>query len=272
MTCQSMGYSNGTFYSYHKPNNLTSHIKMFMPKCSGNESSLLNCPGTRGPEQGRAVCEHKNLVSLHCEGFHRKFSASYDNWAGVVFQKYAPYRVRQQFTSLFTNSSLSEMDFVDVEYAGLHPNRNKHLAGWWGRPKYDYVPGSAITVFQYAPKFSNLRVEKSLGNGLNLSNIEAPVTVQNSVFLNNRGHGIVSVSRFGNVKLVNSSLHSNLGDGFKYAYNNSDWSVQEQKENFLIRYIEFCDSQNPLSYPAYYKFKNPNYVKECSKVSVFKLA
>jgi hypothetical protein len=41
--------------------------------------------------------------------------------------------------------------------------------------------------------------------------------------------------------------------------------VQEQTENFLTRYIEFCDSQNPLSYPAYYKFRNPNYVKECSK-------
>ena len=239
---------------------------MFMPKCSGSESNLLECPGTRRPEQGRTVCDHRSLVSLHCEGFDQKFSAAHDNWAGIVFQKHAPYKVNQKFTSLFTNSSLSEMKFVDVEHAGMHPNRNKHLTGWWARPKYDYIPGSAITVFQYGPTFQNLKVEYSLGNGLNFSNIEAPVTVENSLIRNNRGHGVVAVSRFGNVKLVNSKLNLNLGDGFKYTYNNSDWSVQEQRENFLIRYIEFCDSQNPLSYPAYYKFRNPNYVKECSKV------
>lgn len=57
-----------------------------------------------------------------------------------------------------------------------------------------------------------------------------------------------------------------MGDGLKYVFNNTAWSLQEQQEKFISnRYIEFCDSQNPLSYPAYYRFRNPNYVTECSK-------
>ncbi len=104
-----------------------------------------------------------------------------------------------------------------------------------------------------------------VGNGLNFSNVEAPVSVIGGRFEANRGHGICATTRFGNVLVVNTSSVNNGGDGLKYTFNNTEWSVQEQTENFLTRYIEFCDSQNPLSYPAYYKFRNPNYVKECSK-------
>ncbi len=81
-----------------------------------------------------------------------------------------------------------------------------------------------------------------------------------------KGHGIVAVTRFGNVSIIKSDSYENLGDGLKYFFNNSIWSKQEQEEYFTNRYLDFCDSQNPLSYPSYYKFKNPNYVRECSKV------
>ena len=75
------------------------------------------------------------------------------------------------------------------------------------------------------------------------------------------------MSRFGNVSVFDTASYENMGDGLKYSFNNTAWSIEEQEEYFLNRYIPFCDSQNPLSYPAYYKFKNPNYVKECSKVN-----
>jgi hypothetical protein len=110
-----------------------------------------------------------------------------------------------------------------------------------------------------------LTVEYSIGNGLNYSNIEAPALITNSIFRFNRGHGISARTRFGNVSVVNTISHDNFGDGLKYYFNNTAWTLQEQEEYFVTRYLEYCDSQNPLSYPAYYRFRNPNYVRECSK-------
>jgi len=265
VTCQSLGFHNGTFFSYHSGSNLTAHLKVFMPKCIGSESHLLDCPGTDNPEQGLTVCERHTLVSLNCEGFHNKHIASFDHWAGIVFQRHAPYTRIQQFNSLFTNRSQSVLESADIEYAGLAPNRRLNEHGWYARPGYLYQPGSAVTVFQFGPEFKDLRVRYSLGNGLNFSNVEAPVSVEGCTFEANKGHGISATTRFGNVLVLNTTSKNNGGDGLKYVFNNTEWSIHEQTENFLVKYIEFCDSQNPLSYPAYYKFRNPNYVKECSK-------
>jgi hypothetical protein len=238
-------------------------MKVFMPKCHGNESNLFECSGTVNPEQGLTVCDNENVISLHCEGFDNQLIKDYDNWAGIVFQKYAPFQVVQQFTSAFYNISKSVLQYVDIKYAGLSANQNPL------RPNYTHFPGSAITVFQYSPTFMNITVEYSLGNGLNFSNIEAPALITDSVFRFNRGHGIAANSRFGNVSVFSTQSYENMGDGLKYTFNNTAWSYEEQKEHgFLGRYIPFCDSQNPLSYPAYYRFKNPNYVKECSKVRI----
>jgi hypothetical protein len=162
--------------------------------------------------------------------------------------------------SVFYNLSRSILEHVHIRYAGLIDNRNRF------RPKYSYMPSSAITVFQYAPTFDNVLVEYSLGNGLNYSNIEAPALITNSVFRYNRGHGIAAKTRFGNVTLMNTISHDNMGDGLKFFYNTTGWSQIEEEEYFSTRYLEYCDSQNPLSYPAYYRFRNPNYVRECSKV------
>ena len=182
VTCRSLGFSNGTFFSYAPATNLTSHMKVFRPKCVGTEADLFDCPGTANPELGLTVCDNQNVVSLHCEGFDNAFSERYNNWAGVVFQKYAPYQVLQQFTSAFYNVSKSVFEYVDVRYAGLSTNVNK-----FKRPNYEYFAGSAITVFQYAPTFNNVTVEYSLGNGLNYSNIEAPALLTQSIFRYNRG-------------------------------------------------------------------------------------
>ena len=43
VTCKSLGFSNGTFYYYSPANNLTSHMKIFMPQCSGNEQNIFDC-------------------------------------------------------------------------------------------------------------------------------------------------------------------------------------------------------------------------------------
>lgn len=200
-------------------------------------------------------------MGILCEGFDNQAVLNYHNWGGIVFEKYAPYVKTQEHTSVFYNLSKSALEYVDVEYAGLSLNRHKRI-----RPLYDYVPSSAITVFQYAPRFHHLIVENSIGNGLNYSNIEAPAFLSNSIFRYNRGHGIVVKTRFGNVHVTNTVSHDNKGDGLKYMFNNTIWSKLEQDEYFTTRYLDYCDAQNPLSYPAYYKFRNPNYIRECSKV------
>ena len=56
VTCKSMGYSNGTFYNYAPSNNLTSHMKIFLPQCTGREQNLFECIGTKNPELGLSVC------------------------------------------------------------------------------------------------------------------------------------------------------------------------------------------------------------------------
>jgi hypothetical protein len=201
-------------------------------------------------------------VGLLCEGFDESYAQTVDNWGGIVFQKYAPYLKQTEFTSVFYNFSQSIMEFADIEYAGLEPYNT-----WLHRP-YTYMPSSAITVFQYAPRFNNITVQYSVANGLNFSNIEAPAVVRNSLFRFNRGHGIIAKTRFGDVRIINTVSHDNVGDGLKFAYNNSKWSQLEEEEYFVSRYLDYCDSQNPLSYPAYYRFRNPNYVRECSKVYI----
>lgn len=182
-----------------------------------------------------------------------------NNWAGIVFQRNAPVKKIQEFSTVFYNVSQSSLHFVDISFAGLIRNKNNL------KPKYDFLPTSAIIVYQFAPTFNNITIEHSIGNGLNYSNIEAPGSITNSIFRNNRGHGIVVKSRFGNIKMSNVISRDNLGDGLKYEFNNTIWSQQEQEEYFTNRYIQYCDSQNPLSYPAYYRYKNPNYVYECIK-------
>lgn len=264
VTCKSLGYSNGTFYYYAPTNNFTSHMKVFSPGCSGNESNLFECPGSGNPELGLTVCDHQRVVSLVCEGYDDQESSKYDNWGGIVFQRYAPFIKKSAFMSVFYNISQSILEYVDITHAGLVQNTYRRYGSI---PHYGYYPGSAIVVFQYAPTFNNITIEHSLGYGLNYSNIEAPATITNSAFRFNRGHGIVAKTRFGNVNIFNTVSEDNMGDGLKYYFNNTVWTPQEQEEYFMSRYVEYCDSQNPLSYPAYYRFKNPNYVRECSKVS-----
>jgi hypothetical protein len=234
-------------------------MKVFMPRCNGRENSLFECPGTSDPELGLTVCDNQNVVSIVCEGFHNDEATRYDNWGGIVFQKYSPYLQKRMFLSVLYNYSQSVLEYADITYAGLVINTNRY------RPLYNYYPGSAITVFQYAPTFNFINIEHSIGNGLNYSNIEAPAIITNSLFRYNRGHGIAAKTRFGNITIVNTISQDNMGDGLKYYFNNTAWSIQEQEEYFYSRYLEYCDSQNPLSYPAYYKFRNPNYVRECSK-------
>lgn len=195
---------------------------------------------------------------------HNAVAEEYDNWGGIVFQKYAPHLKTQPFYSVFYNQSQSILEFVDVRYAGLINNTNRY------KPKYSYLPTSGITIFQYAPRFNNITVEYSVGNGMNYSNIEAPALITNSVFRYNRGHGVAAKTRFGNVTIFNSISHDNMGDGVKYDFNNTAWSLHEQEEYVTTRYLEYCDSQNPLSYPAYYRFRNPNYVRECAKVRLLR--
>ena len=152
---------------------------------------------------------------------------------------------------------------MTVLYKTFHADHE--TANFWHRFIKQHS-SAGITVFQYGPTLKNVRVRWSLGNGLNLSNVEAPVAVQGGHFAHNRGHGIVAVSRFGNVRVLAAESRGNAGDGLKYLLNNTAWSPLEQREKFVaMRYIEFCDSQNPLSFPAYYRFRNPNYVRECSK-------
>jgi hypothetical protein len=145
---------------------------------------------------------------------------------------------------------------------------------------------SAITVFQYSPILNNLLIEYSAGNGLNYSNIEGPAILQNSIIRHNKGknrreefyyflklilifkgHGIYAKTRFGNLTLFNVNSNDNFGDGLKYHYNNSIWTQWEEEEYFDVRYLDFCNSQSPLTFPTYYRFRNPSYVRECSKVS-----
>lgn len=56
ITCKSLGFSNGTFYNYSPTNNLTSHMKLFLPQCTGKEKNLFECAGTKNPELGLTVC------------------------------------------------------------------------------------------------------------------------------------------------------------------------------------------------------------------------
>jgi hypothetical protein len=126
--------------------------------------------------------DHQQVVGLLCEGFDEQYSRDYENWGGIVFQKYAPYLKQQQFTSVFYNVSQSILEYVDIEYAGLERYNT------WLYRNYTYQPGSAITVFQYAPRFNNITVQYSLANGLNYSNIEAPALITNSLFRYNKGN------------------------------------------------------------------------------------
>ena len=56
VTCKSLGFSNGTFYNYAPVNNLTNHMKLFMPRCTGSERDLLECRGAAHPELGLTAC------------------------------------------------------------------------------------------------------------------------------------------------------------------------------------------------------------------------
>lgn len=62
ITCKSLGYSNGTFYNYAPTNNLTSHMKIFLPQCTGKEQHLFECIGTKNPELGLSVCGKHFLI------------------------------------------------------------------------------------------------------------------------------------------------------------------------------------------------------------------
>ncbi len=62
ITCKSMGFSNGTYYYYAPANNLTSHMKVYMPGCSGHEKNLFECPGTAYPELGLTACGNYSIL------------------------------------------------------------------------------------------------------------------------------------------------------------------------------------------------------------------
>ena len=111
-----------------------------------------------------------------------------------IWSYYLTYLIRNIFLSQFEErnnyykESISYLEYLDLEYTGLDINHGKSA-----EPGVNYQK-AAISASPLVPMMNNVTVKYGAYDAINFTQIEGPIHVANSTFMNNRG--INSITSF----------------------------------------------------------------------------
>ncbi|CAG0896137.1 unnamed protein product [Darwinula stevensoni] len=262
VACRHLGFGGGTWYRWYDHRNHSRHLVFEAPNCKGNEDSLFKCQW-ESRQMGSGGCDLYPDIGIECTPLHNGTNrGEMTHWKGLSFhnahhrqrltsaiQLYekdeinSRYRIRvnesrrkeitNEFASQFQVSD-SYLHHVDVEYAGVGRQREAV---------------AAVQVWGVPPQVEGTAVKYSAYHGMNVSMPDAPVVVQNSSFVQNRGYGLYVNSSHGAVLVLSSELSGNGADGLKYVHHNREHDTKFMNTN---SYHDMCRDSIPAgqSYPV----------------------
>ncbi|KAF7287908.1 hypothetical protein GWI33_000255 [Rhynchophorus ferrugineus] len=229
--CRQMGFQGGEFFQwFNREMPVRSRLLFEEPRCSGTETSLLECQWDKR-EMGSGVCDYHPDLGVRCSSRH---DTPKQYWRGLRFEYADSDRQLSFFNTRYIQVSKSTLRYVNIYHAGA------------GR---DYNTSSALHIEGVPPLLENLDIISSLYNGINVTDIGVPITINNCTIRNNRGYGIFINSTFGLAQIDGCVITDNGGDGIRYV------KAEERPEENADRkgYEDFCRmsvSTNPV-YPIY---------------------
>ncbi|KAL3267568.1 hypothetical protein HHI36_011686 [Cryptolaemus montrouzieri] len=217
------------------------------PNCTGIESSLFNCKWSQR-QMGSGVCDYHPDIAIQCSPRHDR---PLPFWRGLKFE-YADFdKFLSSSRTMYIPKSLSELNYVDIMYAGAGRNQNTT---------------SAIEIVGVAPVMNNMEILNSAYNGVNISHTEAPIHVNNCTIRNCRGYGVFINSTYGAARIHKSIINENGADGVRFVR-----SLERPDERLdKLGYNDFCNLATTISqiYPIQLYFEQTIYLnrnKMCDK-------
>ncbi|XP_045480313.1 protein bark beetle isoform X1 [Harmonia axyridis] len=247
--CRQLGFQGGSFFMwYNRLMPLKSRLLYEQPSCSGRGSSLFDCKwSTR--QMGAGVCDYHPDLAIQCSPRHDR---PLPFWRGLKFEHAEHDRFLSRSRTLYVPKSLSELNYVNIMYAGAGRDQNTT---------------SAVEAVGVVPNMDNVEILNSAYNGINITYSEAPVYLRNCTVRNNRGYGVFINSSYGSAHIDNSVINENGGDGVRFI------RALERPEDRVNKYgyNDFCNLavQTSQIYPVQLFFEQtfyPSFDRTCDKV------
>ncbi|XP_042894789.1 protein bark beetle [Parasteatoda tepidariorum] len=241
--CRQLGFTGGHLNRWFPRSNDSSQFMYEDPQCSGNESSLFDCPNWNSRQIGSGVCDFHADIGISCEGYLGSQKSS--NWRGVKFS-YGKTKIKEPIENKVKKIiSLSSLEHVNIFHAG--------------RDAYGYaVP--AIDVIGQPPIMETVHVRNSALNAINVIEPRNTFSLENCLLAENRGYGIFVNSSISQVTLNGVDIRDNGGDGVHYFHHDNFGTAPS-----------FCDTGNILDeqiYPVYRSYvqrREQYYVQNCEQ-------
>lgn len=247
--CRHLGFQGGTFFNwFNREMPLKPRLLYEEPKCSGQESTMFQC-NWASRQLGSGVCDYHPDLAIQCLPTHDK---PIPFWRGIRFENAKSQKILTLYNTLYVPMSESRLEHVNIKYAGRGRNQNTT---------------SAVEVMGIPPVLRNVDILDSAYNGINITQPESPIFVDNCRVRGNRGHGIFVNSSYGMAQISNCDVNGNGGDGIRFVHN------EERPDERVDRtdISEFCtlataDGQTyPITVFATQSYLH-NMDKRCSKV------
>ncbi|XP_074593530.1 C-type lectin domain-containing protein bark beetle [Brevipalpus obovatus] len=197
VVCREMGFDGGRWHQWYLRRN-NSHQMMYEAiGCKGNEVNLKDCDHWSDKRVGSGICDYHPDIGIQC---NRKLHDAVSYWAGIRFID-AQHTVNNLDVQYTEKKSKSILENVVISYAG------KDIGG-------RAVP--ALYAVGVPPRMKRVEVKWSAFTGLNLTNPNAGVTIEDSIFDENRGYGIFVNTSYGGVQLKGVRIRNNGADGVRF--------------------------------------------------------
>ncbi|XP_056639840.1 protein bark beetle [Diorhabda sublineata] len=196
--CRQLGFQGGVFHSwYNRQKPLKPRILLEEPKCIGTENSIFDCQWQKR-QMGSGVCDYHPDLGIECLPYH---DTPLPFWRGIKFENAINEKKLTLYNTLYVPTSLSKLKYVNIYYAGAGRDQNAT---------------SALQITGVPPVMDYVEIINSAYNGLNVTNPEAPITINNCKIRNNRGYGIFINSSYGLAHIDGCVITANGGDGIRF--------------------------------------------------------
>lgn len=196
--CNQMGYKEGHFYKWFARFNDSRQLMLEQPSCLGEAKRIDGCTGWSARQVGSGICDYHADIGIQCTRHSHTGSI---HWAGIKFDEaeYEETWLGSLDGRMKRRVSKSKLVNVDIVYAGSPA-----------------TSVAAIEVLGIPPQMKNSTVRYSLSSGINITNVNDAVVIEDSTFVENNGHGIFVNSSWGQVNLHRVHVEANSADGIRY--------------------------------------------------------
>ncbi|CAL4091082.1 unnamed protein product, partial [Meganyctiphanes norvegica] len=180
---------------------------------------------------GGGGCDMHPDMGLTCNEYHALWRGT-NHWRGLHFKSSEYEEKYFQENTLYQKMSKSSLEYVDISYAGLGPQRETT---------------SGIMTWGVPPKMSYISVTKSAYNGINVTLPGTFFRLDNAVIAENAGYGVYANTSSGLVSIEdNCIIRDNQADGIKYNFHHA-----QPDRSASLSFQDFCTgSSNPnVAYP-----------------------